>query len=62
MWFRRDLRVHDHPALRTAVNGGEPVIPAFCFDKRLLSGRHSSGPRTQFMLAAETGGASVHFS
>jgi len=26
------------------------VIPVFCFDPRLLRGRHASGPRTQFLL------------
>jgi deoxyribodipyrimidine photo-lyase len=49
VWFRRGLRVHDNPALRAAVDAGAPVIPVFCFDERLLSGR-ASGPRTQFML------------
>jgi deoxyribodipyrimidine photo-lyase len=50
VWFRRDLRVHDNPALRAAVDACERVIPFFCFDERLLAGRHASGPRTQFML------------
>jgi len=50
VWFRRDLRVHDHPALRAALEAHERVVPAFCLDDRLLHGRHASGPRTQFML------------
>jgi deoxyribodipyrimidine photo-lyase len=50
VWFRRDLRVHDHPALRAALAGGERVVPVFCLDDRLLHGRHASGPRTQFLL------------
>jgi deoxyribodipyrimidine photo-lyase len=50
VWYRRDLRIHDHPALRAALDGSERVIPCFCFDRRLLSGRHASGSRTQFML------------
>ena len=50
LWFRRDLRVHDNPALRAALDGAERLVPLFCFDDRLLHGRHASGPRTQFML------------
>jgi deoxyribodipyrimidine photo-lyase len=50
VWFRRDLRVRDHPALRAALDRHERVVPVFCFDDRLLHGRHRSGPRTQFLL------------
>jgi deoxyribodipyrimidine photo-lyase len=50
VWFRRDLRVHDHPALTAALESSDRVIPFFCLDDRLLHGRHASGPRTQFML------------
>ena len=50
LWLRRDLRLHDHPALQAALAAGEQVVPVFCFDPRLLHGRHMSGPRTQFMI------------
>ncbi len=50
VWFRRDLRVHDHPALRAALAEHDDVIPLFCLDDRLLHGRHASGSRTQFLL------------
>ena len=50
VWFRRDLRVHDHPALRDALAQHDEVVPVFCLDERLLHGRHASGPRTQFLL------------
>jgi deoxyribodipyrimidine photo-lyase len=50
VWFRRDLRVHDHPALRAALERHEHVVPVFCLDDRLLCGRHASGARTQFLL------------
>jgi deoxyribodipyrimidine photo-lyase len=49
-WFRRDLRVHDHPALCAAAGAHEQVVPVFCLDDRLLHGRHASGPRTAFLL------------
>ena len=50
VWFRRDLRVHEHPALRAALDRRERVVCVFCLDDRLLHGRHESGPRTQFLL------------
>jgi deoxyribodipyrimidine photo-lyase len=54
VWFRRDLRVRDHPALRAALAAHDQVITVFCLDERLLKGRHASGPRTQFMLECLT--------
>jgi deoxyribodipyrimidine photo-lyase len=50
LWLTRDLRLHDNPALRAALDRCGRVVPVFCFDDRLLTGRHASGPRTQFML------------
>ena len=50
VWFRRDLRVHDHPALRAALDQADRVVPVFCIDDRLLRGAHASGPRIRFML------------
>lgn len=32
IWFRRDLRLADHPALRAAAEGGRPVVPVFIRD------------------------------
>ncbi|NLT05209.1 MAG: deoxyribodipyrimidine photo-lyase, partial [Solirubrobacterales bacterium] len=50
LWLRRDLRLHDHPALEAARAGVERLVPVFVFDDRLLGGRHASGPRTRFLL------------
>ncbi len=50
LWLRRELRVHDHPALVAAASGAAHLVPVFCLDDRLLAGRHASGPRTQFLL------------
>ena len=36
LWLRRDLRLHDHPALHAARDGAERMIPVFCFDDGLL--------------------------
>jgi len=54
VWFRRDLRVHDHPALAAGLDQHEEIVPVFCLDDRLLHGRFASGPRTQFMLESLT--------
>ena len=54
VWFRRDLRVHDHPALCAALAGHEQIVPVFCLDDRLLHGRHASGARTAFLLQCLT--------
>ncbi|QQA41534.1 cryptochrome/photolyase family protein [Pelagovum pacificum] len=32
-WFRRDLRLGDHPGLTEAVKSGRPVIPVFLHDE-----------------------------
>lgn len=32
VWFRRDLRLSDHPALTAACGGTRPVIPVFILD------------------------------
>ncbi len=52
LWYRRDLRVHDLPALAAAVRDGgdDGVVPVFCFDDVLLHGRFASARRTWFLL------------
>jgi deoxyribodipyrimidine photo-lyase len=39
-WIRRDVRLHDNPALARALAGGGPVVPLFVLDPALLGGRH----------------------
>jgi deoxyribodipyrimidine photo-lyase len=34
VWFRNDLRLHDHAPLSTALKSGAQVIPVYCFDPR----------------------------
>ena len=50
VWFRRDLRVHDHPSLTAAARAAEHVVPVFVLDEALLGGRFASGPRARFLL------------
>ncbi|CAA9588432.1 MAG: Deoxyribodipyrimidine photolyase [uncultured Thermomicrobiales bacterium] len=49
VWFRRDLRLHDHPALVTAVREAERVIPLYLFDDALLDGKWPAPNRLWFM-------------
>ena len=50
LWFRRDLRLADHPALTRALRSYDRVVPVFVLDDALLRGRLASAPRTAFML------------
>lgn len=59
VWFRRDLRVHDHPGLTAAHRECDRVVPVFVLDPRLLQGRFPSRNRAWFLHAclAELRGA-----
>ncbi|MBF6619734.1 MAG: deoxyribodipyrimidine photo-lyase [Patulibacter sp.] len=52
VWYRRDLRVRDHPALHEAVASGAPVVPVFAVDPALTDGPAASGPRAAFLAAS----------
>jgi len=47
LWFRRDLRLHDHPALVEAARDDQ-VVPLFVLDPALLE--PAGAPRVAFML------------
>src|SRR3954453_8644686 len=49
VWFRRDLRVHDHPPLCAALDAHDRVVPVFVLDARLTRGRFSSPNREHFL-------------
>ncbi len=51
VWFRRDLRINDNPALAAACEA-DLVVPVFCFERGLYSGRHASPARNAFLLAS----------
>jgi len=50
VWFRRDLRVHDHPALTTALAECKEVLPLFVFDAPLLQSQTFGAPCVNFLL------------
>lgn len=49
LWFRRDLRLGDHPALLAASDGSRRVVPLFVLDPHLAVGGQ---PRTERLLAS----------
>jgi deoxyribodipyrimidine photo-lyase len=49
VWFRRDLRVHDHPPLALALREHERVVPVFVRDRRITDGRFPSPRREAFL-------------
>ena len=49
MWFRRDLRLGDNPALLAACDAGAAVLPLFVLDPRLWG---PAGPARRAYLAA----------
>lgn len=48
LWFRRDLRLGDHPALLAAAEDGDRVLPLFVLDDALL--RPSGEARAAYLL------------
>jgi deoxyribodipyrimidine photo-lyase len=52
VWFRRDLRVADHPALLAALDAADQVVPVFVVDRTLLDGRASGPNRRAFLHGA----------
>ncbi len=50
VWYRNDLRIHDHPALATAHHDADTVVPVFILNDHLLKGGHASSNRNRFLL------------
>ncbi len=50
VWYRNDLRIHDHPALSKAAQDADHVVPLFILNKELLSGPTAGANRNRFLL------------
>mgnify|MGYP003704771727 CR=1 FL=1 len=37
VWFRRDLRISDHPALNAALESSDEIVPVFILDKKQIA-------------------------
>lgn len=51
-WMRRDLRLSDQPALAAALDTGEPVVPLFVADPKILEVRNMGAARLHFCFAS----------
>jgi len=49
VWFRRDLRLQDNPALHAAVKRGGAVVPVYIFDEE-TEGRGRAGAASRWWL------------
>ncbi|MBD1909704.1 MULTISPECIES: DASH family cryptochrome [unclassified Leptolyngbya] len=59
IWFRNDLRVHDHEPLRRAIASQTPILPVYCLDPRHFHTTSFGFPKTgsfraQFLLESLT--------
>ncbi len=50
VWFRRDLRLHDNPALSAACKECQEIVPLFVFDEPLLRSQVFGSACVGFML------------
>lgn len=46
LWFRNDLRLHDHEPLQDALKSGAQIIPVYCFDPRQFGETAFGFPKT----------------
>ena len=48
VWFRRDLRLGDNPALADAVRSGRPILPVYILDE--TDGLRAPGAASRWWL------------
>ncbi|WP_435364342.1 DASH family cryptochrome [Haloarchaeobius sp. DYHT-AS-18] len=58
VWFRRDLRCHDNPAL-VAASAADDLLPVYCFDPREFGKQEYGGPHS--FSFEKTGGFRTRF-
>ena len=49
VWFKRDLRLQDHSALKAAIESGLPVLLLYCFEPSLKDNPHYSERHWRFV-------------
>ena len=51
IWYRNDLRIHDHEPLIKAVKSGTKVVPVYCFEPRQFGTTPYGFPKTSAIRA-----------
>ena len=54
VWFRRDLRVHDHAPLASACASGDPVLALYIFEPELWAGPDGTTRQLNFLRQSLT--------
>ena len=54
VWFKRDLRVHDHAPLAAACASGDPVLALYVFEPELWSGPDGTARQLSFLKESLT--------
>ncbi|WP_310497270.1 FAD-binding domain-containing protein [Sandarakinorhabdus sp.] len=49
VWFKRDLRLHDHAPLAAAMAGGRAILPLYIIEPSLWAQRDASGRQFAFL-------------
>lgn len=49
VWFKRDLRLHDHAPLATAIGESKPILLLYCFEPSLLQAHDSDVRHWRFV-------------
>lgn len=49
VWFKRDLRLQDHPPLADAIAAGLPVLLVYCFEPMLMQDPHYAARHWRFV-------------
>ena len=51
LWYRNDLRIHDHQPLHKALKANAQIIPIYCLDPRQFSKTNFGFPKTGIFRA-----------
>ena len=49
-WFRKSLRLHDNPALHSALQGSSHLFPVYCLDPHFVASGRVGANRMHFLL------------